>query len=157
METDSTGTALEDEASTLGDLGEALADSDNAGQDTASPITGPASTASLDGLFHAGFLGWTETTLPPLQSGLSSEPPSGCGAGLRGDPGARSASASAADRKGGGEGHGDVASASRREAWDRGEGRFLRRDRGLPAGGSEPRGKWWLEGGSAEAAILRGG
>lgn len=60
------GTVLEDESA--GNLGEALADSDKAGQATA-PITGPTSTTSLEGLFQAGF--FPRAALPFCPSALS--------------------------------------------------------------------------------------
>lgn len=56
---------LEDESDD--NLVEVLVDSDKAGQETA-PITGPASTTPLEGLFQAGLLG-----RPALLS-LASEP-----------------------------------------------------------------------------------
>lgn len=59
-------TVLEDESA--GNLGEALADSDKAGQATA-PITGPTSTTSLEGLFQAGF--FPRAALPFCPSALS--------------------------------------------------------------------------------------
>ncbi len=58
------------EAESADDLGEALVDSDNAGQETA-PITGPTSTTPFEGLFQASFFG--RAALPLLASEPSTD------------------------------------------------------------------------------------
>ena len=59
------------EEESANDLGEALADSDKAGQDAA-PITGPTSTKPFEGLLQADFLDRAAALLLLLES----EPPS---------------------------------------------------------------------------------
>lgn len=63
------------EEESAGNLGEALVDSDKAGQETA-PITvvGLTSTTSLAGLFQAGFFGLAALPLFPLESSAAEEP-----------------------------------------------------------------------------------
>lgn len=53
-------------------LGEALAESERAGQESA-PITGPASTTPLEGLFQAGFLVGAVALPPSLASWFSED------------------------------------------------------------------------------------
>lgn len=109
---------------------------DKGGQETA-PITGPtsATTAPLEGLFQAGFLG------VPALLGLSTELTK-----------SRDEEEEDGDDDGGGEGWRGSESAPR-TTWAHGEGRFFRGNLGLLVAAAALVGEWWLEEESAAVVV----
>lgn len=164
MEAEASETVFEVESTS--DLGEALVDSDNGGQETA-PITGPTSTTPFEGLFQASFFG--RAALPLLTSEPSTaEELSGGGDGEAVFRGEKSENvvcsgwevvddAEDEDREWfAAEIDSDSPRAtSLRTTWAHGDGRFFRRNCGLPmlSPPSTAAGTVGLEGESAAVAI----
>lgn len=149
METDPSIGGFED-GSAEG-LGEALVDSDKAGQESASIAVG-TSTSPLEGLFQAGFLGLVALPLLPLELSAAAELLGGGeeeeeeGAAFEGEQsekGSCSGTDVASDDKDEDDEGGDwltpgIASASPRTTWAHADGRLLRLNWGLSAPSPSP-------------------